>query len=72
MAVDSGLIPNMTFFAVSGNMNEYRERGTGMQQPFGSRLPDTRGYNPDGQTDSGPFVLFEESGSSSAPSNVGQ
>ena len=65
----SGLLPNMTFFAVSGNMNEYRERGIGVSPAWGGsgpghqRLPDTGGYHPDGQFDSGPFVLFEEPGS---------
>ena len=62
----SGLLGNMTFFAVSGNMNEYRERGIGVSSAWGGsgkahqRLPDTGGYHPDGQYDSGPFLLFEE------------
>lgn len=67
----SGLLGNMTFFAVSGNMNEYRERGVGVSPAWGGsgnghqRLPDTGGYHPDGQFDSGPFVLFEEPGQGS-------
>ena len=45
----SGLLGNMTFFAVSGNMNEYRERGVGVSPAWGGsgkghqRLPDTGG-----------------------------
>ena len=52
---------NMTFFAISGNMNEYRERGIGLgTHAYGGRSPDTGGYQPNGQADSGPFILFEE------------
>jgi hypothetical protein len=60
-----GLLPNMTYFGLSGNMNEYHESGAGLVQPFGG-LPSTGGYDPDGATDSGPFVLFEEEGEKGA------
>jgi hypothetical protein len=55
----AGLLPRLTYFGLSGNMNEYHERGVGLVQPFHG-LPSTGGYKPDGPTDSGPFVLFEE------------
>jgi hypothetical protein len=56
---DAGALPNLTYFGLSGNMNEYHERGVGLVQPYHG-LPSTGGYRPDGPTDSGPFVLFEE------------
>jgi hypothetical protein len=55
----AGLLPNMTYFGLSGNMNEYHESGVGLVKPYGG-LPSTGGYKPDGPTDSGPFVMFEE------------
>ena len=55
----AGLLPNLTYFGLSGNMNEYHQRGVGLVAPWGG-LPSTGGYKPNGPTDSGPFIVFEE------------
>lgn len=64
------LLPNMTFFTVSGNMNEYREQGVGMQIPFGQDQPNTGRYMPNGAMAAGPFLMFEED-AAAAENHVG-
>ena len=38
----AGLLPNLTYFGLSGNMNEYHQRGIGLVEPFGG-MPGTGG-----------------------------